>query len=116
MPGPRRKVSPLLGAAFATDKKKPQTVCFCLTDCWPGLTNLKKEEDIPELTEERVTQWMRLCVGALQDWLNSLQAAERVIQPPNHADHNPAGARAAALGDYVLAYRVWKVLYKSHSV
>ena len=28
----RRKVSPLLGAASATDKK-PQTVCFCLTAC-----------------------------------------------------------------------------------
>ena len=34
--GLRRKVSPLLGAASATDKKT-QTVCFCLTDCWPGL-------------------------------------------------------------------------------
>ena len=31
----RTNESPLLGAVFATDKKT-QTVCFCLTDCWPG--------------------------------------------------------------------------------
>ena len=42
-------------------------------------TSLKQKEDIPELTsvsleefvhEERVTQWMRLCVGALKVFLD----------------------------------------------
>ena len=32
--GLRRKGAPLLGAACVTDKKT-QTVCFCVTDCWP---------------------------------------------------------------------------------
>ena len=56
-------------------------------------TNLKKDEDIPDLLtralednlqEERVTQWMRLCVGALKEWMEKLQAGEPLRRPLDH--------------------------------
>ena len=62
-------------------------------------TSIKQKESIPELTpgaldefvqEERVTQWMRLCVGALKEFL---EHADLPLQLPlNHEGANEQGA------------------------
>ena len=62
-------------------------------------TSIRQKESIPELTpgaldefvqEERVAQWMRLCVGALKEYL---EQASLPLQPPqNHEGANERGA------------------------
>ena len=85
-------------------------------------TNLKKDEDIPGLStralegllqEERVTQWVWLCVGALKNWMETLQVGELLRRPLNHAGGSSAGDSPPR--DHVLGYRVWEVLCKSHT-
>ena len=58
-------------------------------------TSLKQEDDIPEVTsdpledfvqEERVTQWMRLCVGALKEFLD--KTGGPLQRPTDHAGAN----------------------------
>ena len=62
-------------------------------------TSLKQKEDIPELTsgpfeefvqEERVTQWMCLCVGTLKEFLDKVG---RPLQRPT--DHGRANDRGS---------------------
>ena len=59
-------------------------------------TSLKQKEDIPELTsgsleefvqEDRVTQWMRLCLGALKEFLDK-------VGGPLHRPLDHVGANA----------------------
>ena len=85
-------------------------------------TSLKKEEGIPELTvgalegfkqEERVTQWMHLCVDALKKWVDKMEVGEQLRRPVDHAGSNQAWGRPPK--DHILAYRVWEVLCKSHT-
>ena len=83
-------------------------------------TSIRQKESIPELTPgaldefvqgERVAQWMRLCVGALKEYLE--QAGLPLQRPQNHEGANEQGAAPPPLRDHVLAYRVWEVLCKS---
>ena len=72
------------------------------------ITNLKKDEDVPELLtgaleddlqDERVTQWMRLCVGALKEWMEKLQVGEPLRRPLDHTgahSHPFVPSRAAS--------------------
>ena len=62
-------------------------------------TSIRQKESIPELTpgaldefvqEERVAQWMRMCVGALKEYLE--QATLPVQRPQNHEGANEQGA------------------------
>ena len=62
-------------------------------------TSIRQKESIPELTpgaldefvqEERVAQWMRLCVGALKEYLE--QASLPLQRPQNHEGANEQGA------------------------
>ena len=62
-------------------------------------TSIKQKESIPELTpgaldefaqEERVAQWMRLCVGALKEFLE--HAGLPPQRPLNHEGANEQGA------------------------
>ena len=84
-------------------------------------TSLKQKEDIPELTsgfleeivqEERVTRWMRMCVGALKEFLDKVGGPLQL--PTDHAGANGHGD-APPPRDHVLAYQVWEVLCKSHT-
>ena len=54
-------------------------------------TTLKKEAAIPDLSagavadflrEERVTQWMGLCMGAPKEWVDKMEAGEQLRRPP----------------------------------
>ena len=82
-------------------------------------TSLRQKGDIPELTsdsleefvqEERVTQWMRLCVGALKEFRDKVGGP---LQRP--ADLAGASDQGPPPRDHVLAYRIWEVLCKSHT-
>ena len=59
-------------------------------------TSIKQQESFPELTpvefvqEERVAQWMRLCVGALKEFLG--HAGSPLQRPLNHEGANEQGA------------------------
>ena len=73
-------------------------------------TNIKQQEDIPELTsgaleefvqEERVAQWMRLCVGAFKEFLN--KAGGPLQRRLDLAGANDQGSPPR---DHVLAYRI----------
>ena len=60
-----------------------------------------------------MAQWMRLCVGALKEYL---EQASLPLQPPqNHEGANEQGAAPPPPRDHVLVYRVWEVLCKSHT-
>ena len=80
-------------------------------------TSLKKKEDIPEpssfegLPTRWVMQWMRVCVGALQEWMEKLQVGEPLTRPPDHVGGSSAGDSLPR--DHVIAYRL--VLCKSHT-
>ena len=83
-------------------------------------TSIKQKESIPELTpgaldefvqEERVAQWMRLCVGALKEFPE--QAGLPLQRPLNHEGANEQGLPPPR--DHVVAYRIWEVLCKSHT-
>ena len=61
--------------------------------------NLKNEEHIPEhsagalahfLQEERVSQWMRLCVGALKEWIDKMEVGEQLKRALDHARSDQA--------------------------
>ena len=50
-------------------------------------TSVKKKEDIPELSVgalvdvmqvERVSQWMRLCVGVLKEWIDKMEVGQQL--------------------------------------
>ena len=82
-------------------------------------TGIKQKESIPELTpgaldksiqEDRVAQWMRLCVGALKEFLEHTGLP---LQRP--LDHEAANDQPPPPRDHVLAYRIWEVLCKSHT-
>ena len=53
---------------------------------------------------------MRLCVGALKEFLDKVGGP---LQRPT--DHAGASSHGDAPRDHVLAYRVWEVLCKSHT-
>ena len=82
-------------------------------------TSIKQRESIPELTpgtleefvqEDRVAQWMRLCVGALKEFLDH---TGRPMQRP--LDHERANDQPPPPRDHALVYRIWEVLCKSHT-
>ena len=76
-------------------------------------TNVKKGEDIPELSagaladflrEESVTHWMQLCVGALKEWIDKMEVGELLRRPLDHAGSDQVGGHPPR--DHVPAYRV----------
>ena len=82
-------------------------------------TSIKQKESIPERTpgaleefvkEDRVAQWMCLCVGALKEFLDR---AGGPLQRP--LDHEGANDQPPPSRDHVLAYRIWEVLCESHT-
>ena len=83
-------------------------------------TSIKQKESIPELTpgaleefvqEDRVAQWMRLCVGALKEFLH--HTGLPLHRPLDHEGANDQPDPPPP--DHVLAYRIWEVLCKSHT-
>ena len=83
---------------------------------------IKQKEDMLELTpgsleefvqEERVTQWMRLCVGAWKEFLDKVGGL--LQRPTDHAGASSHGDDPPPPRDHVLAYRVWEEPCKSHT-
>ena len=79
-------------------------------------TSIKQEEltagSLEEfIQEERVTQWMRLCVGGMKEFLDKVGGA--LQRPTDHAGAGNNGDTPPR--DHVLAYRIWEVLCKSHT-
>ena len=86
------------------------------------LTSLKQKEDSPELTsgsleeffhEETVTQWMRLCVGAMKELLD--KAGGPLQRRLDNAGATDRGFTPPPPRDHLLAYCIWEVLCKSHT-
>ena len=75
-------------------------------------TSIMQKESIPELTpgaldefvqEERVAQWMLLCVGALKEYLE--QASLPLQRPQNHEGANEQGAAPPPPPPEIMSWR-----------